>query len=216
MAVCGYYTSGRLLLLLGCLHITITLCLADDDNSLEHGHSHDCGGDCSQGTNWVNLWYVWLILVTIFLLLLCGTTASCIKFCCKKKKPPVQTLPNHPYEVTVIAIDNDSTIHSTVTSYSSVQYPHMFAFGDPERSALSPPAYSLYALELPPAYEEAIKMAKPSNEVGASTTGPKLEDITEHEGPEEESDQQPEQQAVSNVADSPPQYEESEVTSAIQ
>lgn len=88
----------------------------------------------------------------------------------------------------------------------------MFAFGDVDRSALSPPAYSLYALELPPAYEEAIKMAKPSNEVGTSTAGPKLEDITEHEGPEEESDQHPEQPAVSNVTDSPPQYEETEIT----
>ncbi|KAM3920933.1 transmembrane protein 52 isoform 2-T2 [Leptodactylus fuscus] len=184
----------------------VTLCMATKDHD-------DCEGNCSQGSSWVNLWYVWLILVTIFLLLLCGTTASCIKFCCKKKKPPVQNLPNHPYEVTVIAIDNDSTIHSTVTSYSSVQYPHMFAFGDPDRSALSPPAYSLYALELPPAYEEAIKMAKPSNEVGTSVAGPKLEDITEHEGPEEEPDQQPEQQAVSNVTESPPQYEETEITS---
>ncbi|XP_056399640.1 transmembrane protein 52 [Hyla sarda] len=207
MSVCGHYT---LLLRLCCLHIAVTLCTADDD----HEQDRDCevGSGCSHGTNWMNLWYVWLILVTIFLLLLCGTTASCIKFCCKKKKPPVQTLPNQPYEVTVIAIDNDSTIHSTVTSYSSVQYPHMFAFGDPDRSALSPPAYSLYALELPPAYEEAIKMAKPSNEVGTSAAGPKLEDITEHEGPEEEPDQQLGQQAVSNVTDSPPQYEETEIT----
>ncbi|KAG9482275.1 transmembrane protein 52 [Eleutherodactylus coqui] len=206
MTVRGCYTSGRLLLV--CLHITITLCMADDLDP-----NNGCDKNCIQGNNWVNLWYVWLILVTIFLLLLCGTTASCVKFCCKKKKPPVQTLPNHPYEVTVIAIDNDSTIHSTVTSYSSVQYPHMFAFGDPERSTLSPPAYSLYALELPPAYEEAIKMAKPNNEVGTSAAGPKLEDITEHEGPEEEPDHPPEQQAVSNVTDSPPQYEETEVTS---
>lgn len=88
----------------------------------------------------------------------------------------------------------------------------MFAFGEADRSALSPPAYSLYALELPPAYEEAIKMAKPSNEVGTSTAGPKLEDITEHEGPEDEPDQQAAQQAVSNVTDSPPQYEETEIT----
>ncbi|XP_040283510.1 transmembrane protein 52 [Bufo bufo] len=204
MTVWGSCTPGRRLLLC-CLHVMITLCMADDD--------HDCKlGSCTNDTNWVNLWYVWLILVTILLLLLCGTTASCVKFCCKKKKPPVQTLPNHPYEVTVIAIDNDSTIHSTVTSYSSVQYPHMFAFGDPDRSTLSPPAYSLYALELPPAYEEAVKMAKPNNEVGPPVAGPRLEDITEHEGPEEES----EQQAVSNVIDSPPQYEETEITSHVQ
>ncbi|MEE6483872.1 hypothetical protein FKM82_013679 [Ascaphus truei] len=147
-----------------------------------------------------------LILVTIVILLLCGVTASCIKFCCRKKKPPVQPFPSHPYEVTVIAIDNDSTIHSTVTSYSSVQYPHMFTFGDIDRSTMSPPAYSLYAMELPPAYEEAIKMAKPSGDASLSVAGPKLEDITEQELPE----QQLGQQALSDT-ESPPRYEEPEV-----
>ncbi|CAI9614068.1 unnamed protein product [Staurois parvus] len=201
MWMCGDESRGRLLALC-CVQIMISLCLADHDDD-------DCDGKVCSATNWVNLWYVWLILVTIFLLLLCGTTASCIKFCCKKKKPPVQNLPTHPYEVTVIAIDNDSTIHSTVTSYSSVQYPHMFAFGDMDRSAMSPPAYSLYALELPPAYEEAIKMAKPSGDVGTSVAGPKLEDISEQDGPEEDQDQQ---QASSNDTDSPPHYEETDIT----
>ncbi|XP_053307596.1 transmembrane protein 52 [Spea bombifrons] len=193
-------------LLLCCLQLLISVSLADDDDH-DDCPNHD---DCPITTNWANLWYVWLILVTIFLVLLCGTTASCIKFCCLKKKPPVQAFPSHPYEVTVIAVDNDSTIHSTVTSYSSVQYPHMFAFGDPDRSALSPPAYSLYALELPPAYEEAIKMAKPSGEVCSPVAGPKLEDITEQQSAEEEVDQQPGQQTVSNDTESPPLYEEPE------
>ncbi|NP_001090043.1 transmembrane protein 52 L homeolog precursor [Xenopus laevis] len=195
-------------LLLCCLHSLIPFCAADDEEEED-----DCKKPgCSQGTSWVNLWYVWLILVTIFLLLLCGTTASCIKFCCKKKKPPVQTFQNHPCEVTVIAIDNDSTIHSTVTSYSSVQYPHMFPFVDPDRSAMSPPAYSLYAMELPPAYDEAIKLAKTGNEVGPSASAPKLEGITEQEGPEDEPHQEAGQQTFSNVAESPPCYEESEAS----
>ncbi|KAM4650482.1 transmembrane protein 52 [Discoglossus pictus] len=199
------HTRGHILLFC-CLQLLISVSLADKD---DNQNNDECGRkDCSQGTSsWVNLWYVWLILVTIILLLLCGTMASCIKFCCKKKKPPVQEFPTHPYEVTVIAIDNDSTIHSTVTSYSSVQYPHMFAFPDPDRSAMSPPAYSLYAMELPPAYEEAIKMAKPSGDPAAAAA-PKLEDITELEGPEE--DHQVEQQELSN--DSPPHYEEPEVS----
>ncbi|KAG8434384.1 hypothetical protein GDO86_012672 [Hymenochirus boettgeri] len=196
------FIADRSLLLFSLL---VPLCWADEEECDDkHG--------CSERTSWFNLWYVWLILVTIFLLLLCGTTASCIKFCCKKKKPPVQTFQSHPYEVTVIAIDNDSTIHSTVTSYSSVQYPHMFAFADADRSAMSPPAYSLYAMELPPAYEEAIKMAKaPSGEVAPSVSAPKLEDITEQESPEEEAERQPGQQTLSNDNDSPPHYEESEV-----
>ncbi|KAM4703531.1 transmembrane protein 52 [Rhinophrynus dorsalis] len=191
-------------LLLCCVQLLVPVCLADDDN---HDECENPG--CNQRASWVNLWYVWLILVTIFLLLLCGTTASCIKFCCRKKKPPVQAFPSHPYEVTVIAVDNDSTIHSTVTSYSSVQYPHMFAFGEPDRSTMSPPAYSLYAMELPPAYEEAIKMGKPLGEVVPSVAGPKLEDIREQEGPEEEASQQ---QVLSSDNESPPRYEESEVS----
>ncbi|XP_063292759.1 transmembrane protein 52 [Pelobates fuscus] len=198
------HSCGRLLLL-GCLQLLISVTLADHDDCKD-------SQNCPPSTNWVNLWYVWLILVTIFLVLLCGTTASCIKFCCLKKKPPVQAIPTHPYEVTVIAMDNESTIHSTVTSYSSVQYPHMFAFGDPDRSAMSPPAYSLYAMELPPAYEEAVKMAKPTGEVGTSVAVPKLEDITEQEGTEEELDHRLGEQTISNDTESPPNYEESAVT----
>ncbi|KFQ20295.1 Transmembrane protein 52, partial [Mesitornis unicolor] len=66
-------------------------------------------------SSWTSLWYVWLILLTLFLLLLCGIAASCIKFCCWKKRLPVETFPRHPYDLTVIAIDSDSTAHSTVT-----------------------------------------------------------------------------------------------------
>ncbi|NXF30422.1 TMM52 protein, partial [Nyctibius bracteatus] len=66
-------------------------------------------------SSWTSLWYVWLILLTVFLLLLCGITASFIKFCCQKKRPPVETFPRCPYDVTVIAVDSDSTAHSTVT-----------------------------------------------------------------------------------------------------
>ncbi|NXE09465.1 TMM52 protein, partial [Lophotis ruficrista] len=66
-------------------------------------------------SNWTSLWYVWLILLTVFLLLLCGITASCMKFCCRKKRPPVAILPGHPYDLTVIAMDRDGTARSTVT-----------------------------------------------------------------------------------------------------
>ncbi|KFP10542.1 Transmembrane protein 52, partial [Egretta garzetta] len=66
-------------------------------------------------SDWTSLWYVWLILLTVFLLLFCGITASCIKFCCRKKRPPVETFPRHPYDLTVTPIDSDSTAHSTVT-----------------------------------------------------------------------------------------------------
>ncbi|NXJ77872.1 TMM52 protein, partial [Trogon melanurus] len=66
-------------------------------------------------SDWTSLWYVWLILLTVFLLLLCGIAGSCIKFCCQKKRFPVETFPRHPCDLTVAAADSDSTTHSTVT-----------------------------------------------------------------------------------------------------
>ncbi|KAL8198458.1 UNVERIFIED_CONTAM: hypothetical protein K2H54_011636 [Gekko kuhli] len=122
--------------------------------------------ECAQQTgSWTSLWYVWLIMLTVFLLLMCGIGASCVKFCCRKKRPPVQTFPPQAHDLTAIPMDHDSTAHSTVTSYSSIQYPQSIplplSFREIDRSLMSPPAYSLYAIELPPSYDEAIKMAKP-------------------------------------------------------
>ncbi|XP_008639404.1 transmembrane protein 52 [Corvus cornix cornix] len=115
-------------------------------------------------SDWTSLWYVWLILLTVFLLLLCGVSASCIKFCCRKKRLPVETFPRHPCDLTAIGIDSDSTAHSTVTSYSSWQYPPSVqipsVFVDMDKNTVSPPAYSLYAMDLPPSYDEAVQMGK--------------------------------------------------------
>ncbi|XP_069466270.1 transmembrane protein 52 [Ambystoma mexicanum] len=192
---------------LGCVLLhpaMVSMVSAEDDCR----NSSQCSKD---PTNWTSLWYVWLILLTIFLLLLCGIAASCVKFCCRRKKRPTQAQPQHPCEVTVIAVDNDSTvhstIHSTVTSYSSVQYPHLFPFAEMERSALSPPAYSLYALEMPPAYEEAIKMSAPITEPQATLAVQKLEDIPEHAIPETNSEDQGQ---PSDEWEVPPSYEQPE------
>ncbi|XP_077168083.1 transmembrane protein 52 isoform X2 [Paroedura picta] len=124
------------------------------------GHSLQ---ECAQQTgSWTSLW---LIMLTVFLLLMCGIGASCVKFCCRKKRPPVQNFPPQGHDLTAIPMDHDSTAHSTVTSYSSVQYPQSImlplSFREIDRSLMNPPAYSLYAIELPPSYDEAIKMAKP-------------------------------------------------------
>ncbi|KAJ7306434.1 hypothetical protein JRQ81_009784 [Phrynocephalus forsythii] len=136
--------------------------------------SRECA---EQGASWTSLWYVWLILLTVFLLLTCGIGASCVKFCCRKKRPPVQVFPPHAHDLTAIPMDHDSTAHSTVTSYSSVQYPPSFLipfpFREVDRSVASPPAYSLYAIELPPSYDEAIRMTKPYLETAFA--GQKLE-----------------------------------------
>lgn len=49
-------------------------------------------------------------------------------------------------------------------AYSSVQYPLgtrlPLPFGELDLDPMTPPAYSLYALELPPSYDEAVKTAK--------------------------------------------------------
>ncbi|XP_078498581.1 transmembrane protein 52 [Lissotriton helveticus] len=200
------WTSRALLL---CCGLLISPGLAEEDCR----KSSQCP---KEGTHWTSLWYVWLILLTIFLLLLCGIAVSCVKFCCRRAKRPTQAQPQHPCEVTVIAVDNDSTvhstIHSTVTSYSSVQYPHLFAFAEMDRGALSPPAYSLYAMEMPPAYEEAIKMSAPATD--APSTMPavqKLEDIPEHAAPEADVEEEQPQPGDEEV---PPSYEEPESVTA--
>uniref|UniRef100_A0A8D2PFK4 Transmembrane protein 52 n=1 Tax=Zosterops lateralis melanops TaxID=1220523 RepID=A0A8D2PFK4_ZOSLA len=123
-----------------------------------------------------------LILLMVFLLLLCGVSVSCIKLCCRKKRPPVETFPRHPCDLTVMGIDSDSTAHSTVTSYSSWQYPPSVqipsVFVDMDKNTVSPPAYSLYAMDLPPSYDEAVQMGKQ-----VARTNQKLNDIPEQVTP---------------------------------
>uniref|UniRef100_UPI00398E82EC transmembrane protein 52-like n=1 Tax=Pristiophorus japonicus TaxID=55135 RepID=UPI00398E82EC len=124
--------------------------------------AQNCGpGESSRcPSSWTSLWYVWLILLTIFLLLLCGVTASCLR-CCQRTKPQVPTFPTRPYEVTVIAIDNDHAVSPT----SSLQYISASRNSTPFQEAngfiLPPPPYSLYAMEMPPSYEMALEMANP-------------------------------------------------------
>uniref|UniRef100_A0A8C3N0J0 Uncharacterized protein n=1 Tax=Geospiza parvula TaxID=87175 RepID=A0A8C3N0J0_GEOPR len=123
-----------------------------------------------------------LILLLVFLLLLCGVSASCVKFCCRKKRLPVEPFPRHPCDLAVIGIDSDSTAHSTVTSYSSWQYPPSvqipLVFVDMDKNTVSPPAYSLYAMDLPPSYDEAVQMGKQ-----VAWTNQKLDDIPEQVTP---------------------------------
>nr|XP_042113326.1 transmembrane protein 52 isoform X4 [Ovis aries] len=103
----------------------------------------------------------------------CGTwvSASCVRFCRLRKRAHTQPhLPPapEPCDLTAIPVDNDSPVHSTVTSYSSVQCPLgmqlPLPFGELDLDSTTPPAYSLYAPEPPPSYEEAIKMTKTRQE----------------------------------------------------
>ncbi|KAM5323296.1 transmembrane protein 52 isoform 1-T1 [Glossophaga mutica] len=152
---------GLLLLLLPLLPLLqVTLGFSD--------RSCDPSDQCPPQARWSSLWHVGLILLAVLLLLLCGVTASCVRFCCLRKRAHAQPhLPSRPQpcDLTFIPVDSDSPVHSTVTSYSSVQYPLgmrlPLPFGEVDLDSMTPPAYSLYALELPPSYDEAVKMAKP-------------------------------------------------------
>ncbi|KAM7099533.1 transmembrane protein 52 isoform 1-T1 [Molossus nigricans] len=134
--------------------------------------SCDPSDQCPPQARWSSLWHVGLILLAVLLLLLCGVTASCVRFCCLRKRAQAQShLPSAPQscDLTVIPVDSDSPVHSTVTSYSSVQHPLgmrlPLPFGELDLDSMTPPAYSpVYTLELPPSYDEAVKMAKPGQE----------------------------------------------------
>lgn len=65
------------------------------------------------------------------------------------------------------------------TAYSSFQYPPSAPipsiFVGMDRSPVSPPAYSPYAMDLPPSYDEAVQMGKQHIEV--ALVSQKLSDI---------------------------------------
>ncbi|XP_054439444.1 transmembrane protein 52 isoform X1 [Pteronotus mesoamericanus] len=133
--------------------------------------SCDPSDQCPPQARWSSLWHVGLILLAILLLLLCGVTASCVRFCCLRKRAHAQTHLSsrpQPCDLTFIPMDSDSPAHSTVTSYSSVQHPLgmrlPLPFGELDFDSVTLPAYSLYDLELPPSYDEAVKVAKPGQE----------------------------------------------------
>ncbi|XP_020744930.2 transmembrane protein 52B [Odocoileus virginianus] len=109
-------------------------------------------------TDWVHLWYIWLLVVIGALLLLCGLISVCFR-CCLGRQQNGEEEGRPPYEVTVIAFDHDSTLQSTVTSLQSV-------FGPAARRILAV-AHSHSSLgQLPssldtlPGYEEALRMTR--------------------------------------------------------
>ncbi|CAK7318547.1 Transmembrane protein 52 [Vulpes lagopus] len=81
---------------------------------------------CPPQARWSSLWHVGLILLAVLLLLLCGVTASCVRFCCLRKRAHTQPhLPPtpQPCDLTVSPMDSDSPVHSTVT----YRHPHPLA-----------------------------------------------------------------------------------------
>ncbi|XP_052571474.1 cilia- and flagella-associated protein 74 isoform X9 [Peromyscus californicus insignis] len=153
--------------------------LGSADSNCDPSDQCRCYRRCPPQARWSSLWHVGLILLAILLMLLCGVTASCVRFCCLRKQLHTQTRMRpawQPCDLTVIPVDSDSPAHSTVTSYSSVQYPlgmrlPLF-FGEPDPDSMVPPTYSLYASELPPSYDEAVKMTKAREEAAAPSQKP--------------------------------------------
>ncbi|XP_049731817.1 transmembrane protein 52 isoform X1 [Elephas maximus indicus] len=170
---------ARGLLLLLALWPLPQVALGFADGSCDHSDQCRRPRRCPPQARWSSLWHVGLILLAVLLLLLCAVTASCVRFCCLRKRAQAQPhlpSPQQPCDLTVISVDSDSPVHSTVTSYSSVQYPLALRLPlpfwelDPDTEA--PPAYSLYVLELPPSYDEAVKTAKPSHQEPAPSLRP--------------------------------------------
>ncbi|XP_045042949.2 transmembrane protein 52B isoform X1 [Desmodus rotundus] len=109
-------------------------------------------------TDWVHLWYIWLLVVIGALLLLCGLTSVCFR-CCLSRQQGGEDEGQPPYEVTVIAFDHDSTLQNTITSLQSV-------FGPAARRILAV-AHSHSNLgqlassgDTLPGYEEALHMSR--------------------------------------------------------
>ncbi|XP_066547137.1 transmembrane protein 52 [Amia ocellicauda] len=136
------------------LVLSRTTTTAADTICADPPHCHIMGAD------WTRLWYVWLILMVISVVLVFGILVSCIKFCCKTNKP--SAFSGHPFEVTVISVDNESTVQSTSTLSSAYGPSHgsrpSLSYRVEMGNNSSPPPYNLYALENPPEYEEALKM----------------------------------------------------------
>ncbi|KAM9170458.1 transmembrane protein 52B [Pangshura tecta] len=112
---------------------------------------------CSS-TDWVHLWYIWLVVAIGGLLLVCGLVSVCVRCCCLQAG---EESGSHPYEVTVIAFDHDNTLQSTITSLHSVFGPaarRILAVARSHNAVLgSPPPCGS---ETPPVYEEALHMSR--------------------------------------------------------
>ncbi|KAM4602321.1 transmembrane protein 52B [Discoglossus pictus] len=111
---------------------------------------------CSK-TDWMNQWYIWLVVTAGVLLLMLMVTCACLRCCYLRQQRHPEGGGDRPCEVTVIAIDHDSTVQSTITSLQSVFGPaarRIFAVS--HSHGVSSPS----GPETPPCYEEALSMSR--------------------------------------------------------
>ncbi|XP_072847764.2 transmembrane protein 52B isoform X1 [Pogona vitticeps] len=137
----------------------------------------------------IHLWYIWLVVAIGGLLLFCILVSFCVKCCCLNCQPAGQDTCPPPYEVTVIAFDQDnSTLQSTITSLHSV-------FGPAARTILAVAhahnaVHHPAGMESPPIYEEAIHMSR-FTVARSGERAPDLEPVPEEKQTIEEEKENP-------------------------
>ncbi|XP_044275260.1 transmembrane protein 52B [Varanus komodoensis] len=115
---------------------------------------------CSN-TNWIHLWYIWLVVAIGGFFLLCGLVSVCVRCCCLNCHAAENDASHQPYEITVIAFDHDSTLQSTITSLHSVFGPAARRLVAVARShCVVPAVHQPAGMETPPIYEEAVHMSR--------------------------------------------------------
>uniref|UniRef100_A0A8D0BA52 Transmembrane protein 52B n=1 Tax=Salvator merianae TaxID=96440 RepID=A0A8D0BA52_SALMN len=102
-----------------------------------------------------------LVVIIGSLLLLCGLVAVCLRCCFLNCRPADEAATPRPYELTVITLDHDSTLQSTIASVHSM-------FGSAARRILAvahshsvvPATTHPTEMEKPPVYEEVVHMSR--------------------------------------------------------
>ncbi|CAI9576140.1 unnamed protein product [Staurois parvus] len=89
-----------------------------------------------------------------------GITCACLRCWYLRQQRSPERGEEQPYEVTVIAIDHDSTIQSTMTSLQSVFGPAARRIFAVSHSHGPPPQLTTVGPETPPCYEEALRMSR--------------------------------------------------------
>ncbi|XP_040293836.1 transmembrane protein 52B [Bufo bufo] len=126
----------------------------------------DCEVDCENSkhcpkTEWMSQWYIWLVVTAGVLMLMLGVTCACLRcWYLRQQQQCPERAGEQPCEVTVIAIDHDSTIQSTLTSLQSVLGPAARRIFAVSHSHGPPPQFHSTGPETPPCYEEALRMSR--------------------------------------------------------
>ncbi|XP_027397107.1 transmembrane protein 52B isoform X2 [Bos indicus x Bos taurus] len=105
-------------------------------------------------TDWVHLWYIWLLVVIGALLLLCGLTSVCFR-CCLDRQQNGGEEGQPPYEVTVIAFDHDSTLQTLQSVFGPAARRILAVAHSPSSLGQLPSS-----LDTLPGYEEALRMTR--------------------------------------------------------